>query len=176
MARSWAGFTHPEIRNVEAVCGIWVSQRHLWMLPYSKIWLHVFSMLTTSVVYWWEFLAAVSEPRGPGFDSRCYQISWEAVGLEQGPLSLVSIIEKLLERKSSSSGLDLPTKIGTNFTGRGILSVGIVRLRTKSQGVRLFVCNLCVDLRFGGTFHLNLQGWKTAEQETSLWRLNCAVF
>jgi hypothetical protein len=40
-----------------------------------------------------------------GFDSRHYQIFWEVVGLEQGPLSLVSIAEELLERKSSS-GLD----------------------------------------------------------------------
>jgi hypothetical protein len=37
--------------------------------------------------------------RGPGFDSRRYQIFWEVVGLERGPLSLVRIIEELLERK-----------------------------------------------------------------------------
>jgi hypothetical protein len=30
----------------------------------------------------------------------------EAVGLERGPLSLVRIIEELLERKSSGSGLE----------------------------------------------------------------------
>jgi hypothetical protein len=35
---------------------------------------------------------------GPGFDSRRYQILWEVVGLERGPLSLVRIIEELLER------------------------------------------------------------------------------
>jgi hypothetical protein len=40
-----------------------------------------------------------------GFDSRRYQIFWEVVCLERGPLSLVSIIEELLERKSSGSGL-----------------------------------------------------------------------
>jgi hypothetical protein len=38
-----------------------------------------------------------------GFDSRLYQIFWEVVGLERGPLSLVSTIEKLLDRKSSCS-------------------------------------------------------------------------
>jgi hypothetical protein len=43
--------------------------------------------------------------RGP-VDSRRYQIFWEVVGLEQGPLSLVNTIEELLERKSSGSGLD----------------------------------------------------------------------
>jgi hypothetical protein len=36
--------------------------------------------------------------RGSGFDSRRYQIFREVVGLERGPLSLVRIIEELLER------------------------------------------------------------------------------
>jgi hypothetical protein len=35
----------------------------------------------------------------PGFHSRRYQTFWEVVRLERGPLSLVSIIEELLERK-----------------------------------------------------------------------------
>jgi hypothetical protein len=43
--------------------------------------------------------------RGPGFDFRRYQIFRE-VGLERGPLSLLTIIEELLERKSSGSGLE----------------------------------------------------------------------
>jgi hypothetical protein len=37
--------------------------------------------------------------RGRGFDSQRYQIFWEVVGLERGPLSLMRIIEELLERK-----------------------------------------------------------------------------
>jgi len=40
--------------------------------------------------------------RGPGFDSRRYQIFWVVVGLERGPLSLVSLVrsmEVLLEWK-----------------------------------------------------------------------------
>jgi hypothetical protein len=41
-----------------------------------------------------------------GFDSRSYQIFWEVVGLEQGPLSLVSTTEELIERKNSDSGLE----------------------------------------------------------------------
>jgi hypothetical protein len=32
--------------------------------------------------------------RGPGFDSRRYQICWQVTGLEQGPLSLVSAIDR----------------------------------------------------------------------------------
>jgi hypothetical protein len=35
----------------------------------------------------------------PGFDSRHYQIFWEVMGLERGPLSLVSTTEELLDRK-----------------------------------------------------------------------------
>jgi hypothetical protein len=42
--------------------------------------------------------------RGPRFDSRRFQIFWEATGLERGPLSLVSITEELLGRNSSGSG------------------------------------------------------------------------
>jgi hypothetical protein len=42
--------------------------------------------------------------RGPGFDSRRYQIFWEVVGLEWDPLRLVWITEELLELKNSSSG------------------------------------------------------------------------
>jgi hypothetical protein len=42
------------------------------------------------------------------FDSRRYQIFWVVVGLEQGPLSLMTKTEELLERKSSSSGLESP--------------------------------------------------------------------
>jgi hypothetical protein len=40
------------------------------------------------------------------FDSRRYQISREVVGPERGPLSLVSTIEELLERKNSGFGLE----------------------------------------------------------------------
>jgi hypothetical protein len=42
-----------------------------------------------------------------GFDSSCYQIFREVVGLERGPLSLVSRIEDLLGRKGSDSGLEI---------------------------------------------------------------------
>jgi hypothetical protein len=45
-------------------------------------------------------------PWKSGFDSRQYQIFWEVVGLERGPLSLVSTTEELLGRKSSGSGLE----------------------------------------------------------------------
>jgi hypothetical protein len=37
--------------------------------------------------------------RRPGFDSRRYQNTKKVVGLERGPLSLVSTAEELLDRK-----------------------------------------------------------------------------
>jgi hypothetical protein len=67
--------------------------------------------------------------------SRRYQIFWEVVGLERGPLSLVSTIEELLERKTSGSGLEIKkygrrdpsrwprdtpvsVEVGTNFANK----------------------------------------------------------
>jgi hypothetical protein len=41
--------------------------------------------------------------RDPEFDSLCYQIFCEVVGVERGPLSLVRITEEILEWKSSNS-------------------------------------------------------------------------
>jgi hypothetical protein len=69
-----------------------------------------------------------------GFDYRRYQIFWEVVGLERGPLSLVSTTEELLGR-SSGFGLEireydrrgyaaltarhrLSTKVGTSFSDK----------------------------------------------------------
>jgi hypothetical protein len=69
-----------------------------------------------------------------GYDSRHHQIFW-VVGLERGPLSLVSTTEELLGRNSSGSGLEIreygcrdrsrwsrdtpqSAKVGTNFTNK----------------------------------------------------------
>jgi hypothetical protein len=70
-----------------------------------------------------------------GFDSRRYQIFWEVVGLERGPLSLVSTIEELHEwnvvtqvQKTEITDVGNPqswlrntylsAKVGTNFTDK----------------------------------------------------------
>jgi hypothetical protein len=85
----------------------------------------------------------------PGFDSRGYQIFWEVVGLERGPLSLVSTIEEVLEIKSSGSGLEnrdydrkdssrwqrgtlYPQQLTLTSSTSGGRSVSIVRSRTQA--------------------------------------------
>jgi hypothetical protein len=87
--------------------------------------------------------------RGPGFDSRRYQIFWQVVGLERGPFNLVSITEELLGRNSSGSGLKKREydpgdplrwqcdilylqKLALTSPTSGGRSVSIVRLRTKA--------------------------------------------
>jgi hypothetical protein len=90
------------------------------------------------------------------FDSRHCQIFWEVVGLERGPLSLVSTIEDLLERKSSNSGLEnrdncrgnlranhatslYPQKLALSSPTNGGRSVGIVLSRTKAKKLFLLL-------------------------------------
>jgi hypothetical protein len=88
--------------------------------------------------------------RGPGFDSRRFQIFWHAAGLERGPLSLVTTTEELLERKSRGSGFKkneindhgnplrwprdtfYPQKLALTSPTSGCRSVGIDRSRTKA--------------------------------------------
>jgi hypothetical protein len=104
-----------------------------------------------------------------GFDSRRYQISWEAVGLEQGPRILVSTIEELLGRKGSGSGLEnpeygrrdpslwshgtvYPQKLALTSSTSGGRSAGIVHSRTQATEFFFFsvvrmsvlVCSLTV--------------------------------
>jgi hypothetical protein len=84
-----------------------------------------------------------------GFDSRSYKISWEVVGLERGPLGLVSITEEVLERKSIGSGLEsrecgrrdpsrwprgtlYPQNLELTSPTSGDRSVGIVRSRIQA--------------------------------------------
>jgi hypothetical protein len=82
---------------------------------------------------------------------------WKVVGLERGPLSLVSTTEELLERKSSGSSLEsreygcrdssrwprdnlYPQRVGTNFAPSGGRSLGIVCSRAMAT-VCLKVCS-----------------------------------
>jgi hypothetical protein len=87
---------------------------------------------------------------GPGFDFQRYQILWQVVGLDRGPLSLVSTTEELLGKKSSGSGLEnrdygrrgsatlttrhplYPQKLALTSPTSGARSVGKGRSRNKA--------------------------------------------
>jgi hypothetical protein len=91
-----------------------------------------------------------------GFDSRGQEIFWDVVGLEQGPLSLVSTVEKLIGRNSSGSGLEIrkydrgdplswprdtlySQTLALISPTRGGRSAGIVRSRTKATELLLLL-------------------------------------
>jgi hypothetical protein len=102
-----------------------------------------------------------------GFDFRRYQIFWVVVGLERGPLSLVSTFEELLESNCSGSGLGnreygrrepsrwprstlYLQKLALTSPISGGRSVGIVRSRTQATelvrrlifyGIVIFISN-----------------------------------
>jgi hypothetical protein len=91
---------------------LWSSSRSSWLLNWDVLWF----LWGTNAIY----ICYVGESRPPlcssgqnswlkvqrsGLDSQRYQIFWEVVDLNWGPLSLVSTIEEILGRKSSGSGL-----------------------------------------------------------------------
>jgi hypothetical protein len=96
-----------------------------------------------------------------GFDYRRYKIFCKIVGLERGPVSLVSIIEELLGRKSSGCGLEnreycrrdpsrwprgtlYPQKLALTSSTSGGRSVGIVRSRTQATEFSLVLVVMCI--------------------------------
>jgi hypothetical protein len=112
----------------------------------------------------------------PGFDSRRHQIFWELVGLERGPLSLVSTIEEMLGRKSNGPSLEnreyfrrdpsrssrdtfyLQTLALTSLTSGG-RSVGTLRSRTKATELLLAII-FC--LQVAGSEGTESRGYRSA--------------
>jgi hypothetical protein len=83
------------LQNGDVLCFLW-----------STIWIYICYVEESRPPLWSSDQSSWLQIQRSGFDSRCYQISWEVVGLERGPLSLVSTTEELLERNGSGSGLE----------------------------------------------------------------------
>jgi hypothetical protein len=126
------------------------------------------------------------------FDSRHYHIFREVVGLERGPLSLVTTTVELLGRKSSGFSLEIREygrrdqsrwSRGTLYTQKlaltsptnGCRSVGIVRPRTQASEFSLVEYNLRYHAQWGrstntarGNLRVHLQSrkaWQTRMQD-----------
>jgi hypothetical protein len=126
----WSSGQSSWLHNGDVLCFLWGTHWiYIWYVEESRpplwssgqsSWLHNGDVLCFLSGTNWIYIWYVEESRPPlwssdqsswlqiqrsGFDSRRYQISWEVVGLERDPLSLVSTIEELLGTKSSGSGL-----------------------------------------------------------------------
>jgi hypothetical protein len=142
---------------------------HIWHLFSLKGNLNI-SFLLLFVVYalswgpplWSSDQSSWLQIQRSGFDSRRYQIFWEVVGLERGPLNLLSTIEELLEWKSSGSSLEnrdygrmdssrwlswtlYPQKLALTSLTSGGRSVGIVRSRTQTTEFSLVLVMHCLE-------------------------------
>jgi hypothetical protein len=123
-----------EVRT-ECICYAEESRPPLWSSGQSS-WLHI---------------------QRSRFDSRQYQTFWEVVGLERGPLSLVSTTEELLGRKSSCSGLEsreygrrdpsrwprgslYPQKLALTSPTSGGRTVARIHSRTHDMELFCFLC------------------------------------
>jgi hypothetical protein len=127
----WSSGQSSWLQNGDVLCFLWCtnwiyicyveeSRPPLWPSGQSS-WLQNGDVLCFLWGMNWIYICYVEESRPPlwpsgqsfwlqiqrsKFDSRRYQAIWEVVGLECGPLSLVSTTEKLLGRKSCGSGLE----------------------------------------------------------------------
>jgi hypothetical protein len=119
------------------------------------------NFLRTPIHSWWPPLWSSGQSswlqiQRSGFDSRRYQIFWEVVGLERGPLNLVSTTEELLGRKKSGSGQEnrdyscrdpprlprdtfYPQKLALTSPTSGGRSVGMVHSRIKATDLLLLL-------------------------------------
>jgi hypothetical protein len=132
-------------RNMTCVCVCLCDfiKNRFYVLLYNNISFNV-SLCNTDRLCGLVIRVSGYRSRGPGLNSRRFQIFWEAAGLERGPLSFVRAIEELLGRNSSGSGQEnrdyrpggsvalttqhpLSANVGTTSPTSGGRSLGIVR-------------------------------------------------
>jgi hypothetical protein len=92
----WSSGESSWLRNGDVLCFLWGTN-----------WIYICYVEESRPPLWPSGQSSWLQIQSSGFDFRRYEIFWELVGLERGPLSLVSTIEELLGRKSSGSGLDI---------------------------------------------------------------------
>jgi hypothetical protein len=154
---------------------------YMWDFPWHKVACNLLKLYTYfffNYTFWPDRLCNLVvrvlgyRSRCCEFDSRRYQIYWEVVGLERGPLSLVRIIEELLERtvaapvyKAEINGRGnslrwprntlCPLKLALISPTSGGRSVGIVRWLTEPRS--FFICfGLICHPQFDDSFLLHL--------------------
>jgi hypothetical protein len=91
----WSGGQSSWLQNGDVLCFLWGAN-----------WIYLCYVEESRLPLWSSGQSSWLQIQRSWFDSRLYQIFWEVVGLERGPLSLVNTIEKLLGRNSSGSGLE----------------------------------------------------------------------
>jgi hypothetical protein len=144
------------------VCGqsSWLQNGDVLCFLWDTNWIYICYVEESRPPLWSSGQSSWLQIQRSRFDSRRYQIFWEAVGLERGPLSLVSIIEELLARNSSCSGLEnreygrrdpsrwprsnlYPQMLALTSPTRGGRSV--VTVRSQTQATEFFVLRLLVS-------------------------------
>jgi hypothetical protein len=134
----WSRGQSSWLLNGDVLCFLWRTN-----------WIYIFYVEESTPPLWSSGQSSWLQIQRSGFDSWRYQILWQVVGLERGPLSLMSTTEELLGRNSSGSGLEsreygsavplgwprytlYPRKMAvTSLTSSG-RSVGIVRSQTQA--------------------------------------------
>jgi hypothetical protein len=72
---------------------------------YVYIYIYIDDIYIYRLPLWFSGQSSWLQIQRSVLDSRNYHIFWEVVGLQRGPLSLVSTIEELFGIKSTGSGI-----------------------------------------------------------------------
>jgi hypothetical protein len=135
---------------------LWSSGQSSWLLNgdvlcflWGTNWIYMCYVEESRPPLWPSGLSSWLQIQRSGFDFRQHQTFWEVVGLERGPISLVSTTGELLDRTSSGSCLEnreygrmdpsrwprdtlYPQKFALTSLTSGGRSGGIVRSRTQT--------------------------------------------
>jgi hypothetical protein len=137
----WSGGQSSWLQNGDILCFLWGTN-----------WIYICYVEESRPPLWSSGHSSWLEIQRSGLDTRRYQIFWEVMGLERGPLSFVSTTEKLLGRKHSRSGLEnrkygrgdtlhwprdtlYPQKLAPTSLTSGDRSDGIVFSRTQATEI-----------------------------------------